>query len=597
MLADARGDPRCEYFDVSATRLVALSSLILGASAGVADAAAVFPTPGSVSASPFSQVSFRDVAREDIGRVTVRGSRSGGHAGVLRAHSDGQGASWVPLRRFSGGERVTVQTSLHVTGARDGDFSFRVAVWPGRVTIQKSLADVVKPGRVRRFKSRPDLIPPVLTVGPGSTPLAPGYVFTSPKAKNDTLQAGPMITDTRGRPVWFLPLRGIKAATDVRAQTYEGEPVITWWQGTSRQGIGSGEFVIVGQDYKLFKRVRLPSGYRADLHEFLITPQDTALTISYPVVKADLRSQGGSRDGQLVDAVVHEIDLKTGLVMFEWHSRGRIPLSDSFIAPERSPRVPWDYVHVNSVSLDSDGDILVSGRNTWAVYKLDRHTARIEWTLGGRSSSFKFGKGARFAWQHDAQRRADGALTLFDNSASPAVAKLSRALAIDVDEIRKTATLLTARTHPRRLLAATQGNHQTLPGGGALVGWGSRRYMTEYDAKGNVIWDARLSVGFESYRAYRSPWVGFPDSRPRVFAQAVGGGMDVYVSWNGATEVASWQVLGGSNRNSLVPIRTYGRTSFETRVPASRRTAFVAVRALSKEGRTLATSHAVRVKA
>ena len=570
---------------------------MLGAQGAAADAATVFPSPGSQYASPQAQISFRGVALKELGSVAVRGSRSGTHAGVLRAHSDGGGVSWIPRKRFRGGERVTVRTGLAITGAANGDFTFRTAVWPARITIQRTREVTVKPGKVRRFKTRPDLAPPYLTVEPGSAAQAPGHVFVSPKTKNDTLQAGPMIADSNGRPIWFQPLPGIRAATDLRVQTYKGQPVLTWWEGTSRQGIGRGEYVIAGQDYKVIKRVRAPSGYRGDLHEFVITPQDTALFTSYPIIKADLRSQGGSRDGQLADAVVLEVDIATGLLMFEWHARGTIPLAHSYIAPERGPRVPWDYMHVNSVALDADGDLLVSGRNTWAVYKIDRATARIEWTLGGRASTFKLGRGVRFAWQHDAQRRADGALTLFDNSAAPAVAPASRALAIALDERARTARLISARRHPRRLLSATQGNYQQLPDGRGFVGWGSQRYMTEYDAAGRVVWDARLSVGFESYRAYRFPWVGRPAGIPKAVAERRGnGGMDVYVSWNGATDVAQWQVLGGSSPKSMVVLATVPHVGFEDRIPISSRTSLVAVRALDAQGTALATSGLARLR-
>jgi hypothetical protein len=579
---------------MSAVRCIALCALMLCAAAGPAQAATVFPMPGSVSASPLTQISFRGVSPDYFMPISVRGSSSGRHDGVLRAHSDGKGVSWVPLRRFRGGERVSVRTQIAVSGARKGDFAFSVAVWPGRVRLQRGV-NTVEPGKRRRFESRPDLVPPLLSVDEGSTPAEPGYVFTTPKAKNDTMQAGPMITDLSGRMIWFKPLPGRRAATDFRVQTFRGQPVLTWWEGTSRQGIGSGTAVIAGQDYREIMRVNVPGGYRADLHEFLITPQDTALITTYPVVKADLRAAGGSRRGQLVDSVVQEIDLVTGSTLFEWHSRGQVPLDDSFIAPERSPRVPWDYAHANSISLDSDGDVLVSARNTWAVYKLDRQSGRTEWILGGRRSNFKFGTGARFAWQHDVRRRADGALTIFDNSASPAVAKQSRAIALKVDTGTRTARLLSARVHPRGLLAATQGNYQSFAGGGGLVGWGSQRYLTEYDAAGRLLWDARLSVGYESYRAYRFAWVGRPTTLPKAYARRTSRGMDVFASWNGATEVATWQVLGGSSRRTLAPIGRGERSGFETRVPVNDRSVYAAVRALDAAGNVLAESKAVPV--
>ena len=556
-----------------------------------------YPAPGTISASNSTQISFRGRARPGIGTVSVRGSRTGRHAGTLRSHSDGKGASWVPKRRFTGGERVTVRTSLPIAGAKAGDFTLRIGRIPVRVTLQERLLENIAPGKVRSFRSRPDLKPPLVTVSPNPGPTAPGLVFLSPKAKNDTKQAGPMIIDNEGRLIWFQARPGVQAATEFRAQTYRGKPVLTYWDGTSRQGIGVGDLVILDQAYREIRRFTAPNGFRPDLHEFLITADDTAVLISYPSVRTDLRRIGGARNQLTVDSVIQEIDIATGLIVFEWHSLGHIGLAETFSAPIRNPEVPFDYAHFNSVNLDRDGDFIASARNTWAVYKIDRETSAIRWRLGGRQSSFKLGAGVKFAWQHDAQRREpDGAITLFDNSAFPPVRKHTRVLAITLDERRRTARLKSAYLHPRKLLVATQGNVQNLPDGGSFVGWGSQRYFTEYDARGRVRWDARLSVGFESYRAYRLPWVGRPVTRPKIVVDGRGRrAMDVFVSWNGATEVASWEVMGGPSPSPLTSLKLGPRAGFETRIPVAARTRWVAVRALDAAGNVLGTSPVARV--
>jgi hypothetical protein len=560
------------------------------------DGVSVYPQPGTLSASPTTQLSFRGVAPGSLGRIVVRGSRSGRHTGRIRAHSDGLGASWIPARRFRSGETVTVTTGLSVRNASNGDFRVRIMRVPGRVKIPNRILENINAGATHHFRSRPDLDPPLVTVSPNRRPTAPGLVFLSAKQKKDQKQNGPMIVDNAGRLVWFRPLRGIAAATDFRAQEYQGKPVLTYWQGTSRQGIGTGKLVILDQTYKPIREIRIANGFRPDLHEFIITPRGTALLITYPIVAADLREFGGSRRGRLVDSVIQEVDIATGLVVFEWHSYGKISVRESFTRPVPSPDVPWDYAHTNAVEEGPGGDLLMTARNTWGVYKIDRETGAIQWRLGGKRSSFKVGAGAHFAWQHDARWRSDGALTLFDNSAFPPVRKHSRALALKLDESARTATLLSASKHPRGLLAATQGSLQELPGGDAFVGWGSQRYFTEFSPVGAVLWDARLSVGYESYRAYRMPWVGRPFTTPRVgVARLRGGGMNVYASWNGATEVASWEVLAGGARDALAPVRAFPRTGFETRIPVAAAARYVAVRARDAAGAVLGTSPARRV--
>jgi hypothetical protein len=397
--------------------------------------------------------------------------------------------------------------------------------------------------------------------------------------------------------VWFQPLPGVQAATDFRAQTYKGKPVLTFWRGTSRQGIGVGEMVVLDQAYRVIRRIRTANGFRPDLHEFNLTPRGTAILITYPVVRTDLRKVKGARRGLAVDSVIQEIDLDTGLVEFEWHSLGKIALTETFSKPNPSPRAPFDYAHANSVNLDTDGDFLLSARNAWTVYKIDRETGNIRWRLGGKKSTFKLPAAARFAWQHDVHRRGDGAITLFDNEAFPPIRKFSRALALRLDERAKTASMSGALTHPRKLLTATQGNQQSLPGGGAMVGWGSQRYVSEFGPTGNVVFDASLSLGFESYRAYRLPWVGLPRTRPKVAAaDEPGAGTDVYSSWNGATEVASWEILAGSSAGSLRSVASEPRRGFETKITVPGVPRFVVARAKDATGRVLSSSHLTRVR-
>jgi Arylsulfotransferase (ASST) len=553
-----------------------------------------YPSPGTVSAGTGTQISLRGRPANRMGRIRVSGSRSGDHAGRLRAHSDGNGASFVLRRKLRGGERVSVRTDLPIRGTRNGDFTFRTARIPERVTIQNIILENINARKTREFRSRPDLAPPFVTVDTARPGVAPGYLFLSPKSKKDQKQAGPLIADSRGEPVWFQALPGIQAATDFRAQTYRGRPVLTYWQGTSRQGIGVGEMVILDQSYRVIRRIRTPNGFKPDLHEFVITPEGKAVIIAYPVVRADLRAVKGKRRDLVVNSVIQEIDIATGLVTFEWHSIGKVPLTESFSMPR--PGTPFDYVHSNSVNVDTDGDFLMSGRNTWTVYKIDRETGRIQWRLGGKRSTFRLPRAARFAWQHDAHRRADGAITLFDNSAFPPVRKFSRALVIRLDHRRRTASLISAARHPKRLLAATQGNRQNLPNGNFLVGWGSQRQLTEYDAAGDVLYNAFLSLGYESYRAYRIPWVGLPRSRPKVVAaDEAGAGTDAYMSWNGATEVATWELFAGSSASTLRSVGSRARRGFETKITAPGVPRFVQVRARDAAGRVLSTSAPTRV--
>jgi hypothetical protein len=158
------------------------------------------------------------------------------------------------------------------------------------------------------------------------------------------------------------------------------------------------------------------NGRSGDLHEFLLTDRGTALLTAYVLRHIDLRPVGGSRSGAIQDAIFQEVDLASGRVLLEWHSLDHIPLTESYW-PLTS--WSWDYVHLNSIDVDLDGNLLVSSRNTHTVYKIDRRSGEIIWRLGGKHSDFAMGAGATFAWQHDPRRQADGTLTIFDNQGAP----------------------------------------------------------------------------------------------------------------------------------------------------------------------------------
>jgi hypothetical protein len=370
--------------------------------------------------------------------------------------------------------------------------------------------------------------------------------------------------------------------------------VLTWWQGRQYVGDGAGVGEIYDSSYRRVATVRASGGLHADLHEFHLTPRGTALVTAYGRYHADLRRYGGPRDGVVVDGVVQEIDVRTGLLVFEWDSLDHVAPADSYVPAPRGGPAQWDYFHINSVEEDTDGNLIVSGRHTWTVYKIDRATGNVIWRLGGKRSTFKLGRGVKTAWQHDARVHPDGTLTIFDNGAAgpagPAFRKHTRALTLRLDPAAKTATLVSAFVHPLGLSSDSQGNVQRLPNGDDFVGYGSRRWFTEYGPTGQVLFDARLAAGNSSYRTYRFPWSGRPAELPRVVAK----GKDVSVSWNGATGVARWQLLAGPGAEGMTAVADAPAAGFETTIPASTTQPFVAMRAYDAAGNVLATSAPVK---
>jgi hypothetical protein len=400
-----------------------------------------------------------------------------------------------------------------------------------------------------------------------------------------------MILSPDGRLIWFYPLAPELEATDVRVQRYGGKPVLTWWQGYLSTGIGIGHDVMVDSSYRQIATVHAADGLSADLHEFQLTPHGTALITSYFPVWWDASSVGGPKRLAVEDSVVQEIDVKTGLLLFQWDSLDHIPLAESYLPLHQNPGTTDDYFHVNSIDLDADGNLLVSARNTWAAYKIDRHTGQILWRLGGKRSSFKMAPGTRFAFQHDVRIRGsnDSVITLFDDGAGPPnVHRQSQGLKLALDFKNMTASQLERLSHSPPLLASFEGNYQQLQLGQVFLGWGQQSYFTQL-AAGRSVLDGHFVGINANYRVYRFPWSATPYGRPSIAATTTGQRNTVYASWNGATDVASWRVLAGTSASRLAPVATAGDQGFETAIPIAPKPD-VAVQALNSRGRVLGTS-------
>jgi len=440
------------------------------------------------------------------------------------------------------------------------------------------------------FRSRPDLHPPVIDVNFTSPDMAPGYVFVAPKNGPD--EAGPgqdgcMILDNEGQPVWLRLLQ--EEDLDVmnfKMQTYKGEPVLTWWVGR-HTGYGQGEYVILNSHYEELARFGAGNGYDGDHHEFLITPEDTALITVYHGVPMDLSSLGGAKDATVLDGIVQELDIETGEVLFEWHSLEHVGLVESYTKP-------FDYFHINSIDVYDEDHLLISSRNTCTVYKVDRKTGDVVWHLGGRKNDFELGPGTRTSFQHDARRHPDGTITIFNNG-NINQEEQSRAIRVKVDEDAMKASLVREYTHPDKLLSATQGSVQVLTNGNVFVGWGSSPVLSEFTRGGEPLFDADFPVESESYRSFRFPWTGYPKYAPTIAAES--GPKDevkIFVSWNGATEVATWEVLAGGGPKDLKPVGSAPRKGFETVITVNTTEPYVGLQARDGSGKVLGSTRAIK---
>jgi hypothetical protein len=586
-----------------AAGLLAPSGALAG-STSLAGRLTISPQPNTPDASPATQISILGVARQHIRSVQVTGQASGAHSGKLRSYSHHRGASFVLDRQLAQGESVSVE--IRVKGRKPIRFSFTVATLGAKLPPLNLTS--TQPGKLDHFVTEPALTPPKITVTKSSkrsrgngdvllTPL-PSPVVHPESSNTVTLNpvgpGGPMIVDGAGNLVWFRQLAPPEVAANLRLQQFQGRKVLTWWEGTvtpAAFGVGGG--VIANRAYNAIRVVHAGNGYPMDLHECESTRYGDALFTVYSPILVHLPGTPEGTLSPLLDSIVQEVDIHTGLVVWEWHSYGHIPLETSQATPQNS--ASYDAFHINAVQTLNHDRVLISARDTSGIYKVDRASGRILWTLGGKGTDFRFGPGALFNLQHDAHMLSNGRIGMFDDGAGPPKFNpYSRGLILQLNHRRHRATLVRQFARSTSTSAQSEGSLQRLPDGNVFVGFGSEPFFSEFSSRGKLLLDASLPVDDGTYRTYRFPWTATPKTRPAAVAQRTGpSAVSVYASWNGATRVAKWQVLAGQSAGSLSPVATVRKRSFETRIDVSSSATVFAARALDVNGRRLGTSAAV----
>ncbi|KAI0128574.1 ASST-domain-containing protein [Xylariales sp. AK1849] len=473
-----------------------------------------------------------------------------------------------------------------------------------------------------QFRSRSDLAPPRLNITiPATEDVEQGYLFIAPfaglsdtpKEQHGPRQAGTYIFRDDGDLIWsgygFYSIW----STNFQAGRLDGQDIIFSFEGDHNPG--HGHFTFMDKHYETIRELRAGNHKLADKHEFHIVNEKTGLIQIYQPVPRNLSAWGGSADQQwIVNAIIQELDIATGKLLFEWASLDHVspdeailPLNPGQAGSGYNSSDAWDYFHINSVDKDPEGNYLVSARDACSIQKINGTDGSIIWKLSGKASSFKVAKNAEFCFQHHARfiKQTDDIeiISLYDNSAHGTehggggevhTAPTSSGKIIKLNTTSWEAELLQDFFPPDGLLSKSQGSMQTLPNDNVLVGWGSEGAMTEYLPNGTAIFHAYmdsgyLGLGVQNYRAFRYNWTGLPNEEPAIIALEAGDETTIYVSWNGDTETKLWRFYAVlDDYGSKEFLGEVDRKSFETSLRiSSKKVTAVSAEAVDTYGETL----------
>ncbi|KAL4794556.1 ASST-domain-containing protein [Aspergillus venezuelensis] len=440
---------------------------------------------------------------------------------------------------------------------------------------------------------------------------APGYIFIAPSTQTS---GSPAIYTDEGDLVWLGPEGKTYA---YQPQMLNGEPVLTFWEGHNVKGFGYGHIIILDSSYQEIHRVTLPGTHDErfvtatnesfpsyiDIHESAITEEETILVTAVNVTQTDLTPVGGKKDGWVQDGLVYEIDIATNEILFSWSAvEHQKQLSLNYVEfplgeKGANKSAPYEYPHLNSVSKYGD-QYLVSSRYMCSIFLLDRD-GEIVWLFHGQKGDSYIlpnNSTSKFCYQHDARIHSHTnpgklnesiilSLHNNDNAENTGLPHLTTNLIFNLHPATRSATLL-SRTFDRQdpISAISQGNYQSISSnetaiGHWFVGQGAIPKVEEFDQHEKLVmrgWfggkiENATTYDWSSYRAFRAPWTGRPKGGPDVVAckSDNGQGLDVYVSWNGATDVKGWRVLGveGQGMRSLKDMSK--KAGFETKIAIS----------------------------
>ncbi len=459
-------------------------------------------------------------------QIQVTNSKGKKIPGDILLSSEGKTLIFKPFRSYEPSDYITVHFNKGMKKS-DGDdipsFSWSFQVTSLQQPVSSSLyRELHNPAytlmdskKMAMQKATVDELPdnfPNFSVTIDGTP-ADGHLFISPT--NFTNGYNVMVNDTGGVAYYerfddTVPVDFKKLPNGMLSYggMYEFHLFV---------GGGPTIFYMMDSTYTIIDQFEMGNGYEADSHEFQLLPNGHVLMLGYDLQPVDMSQivEGGHPGAMVAGSIIQELDASKN-VIFQWRSWDYFDLTDSY---QDLTLTLFDAVHVNSIDLDNDNNLLLSTMGLGEITKVNRQTGEIIWRMGGKNNEFTFINEDEtwapnyFMYQHDVRRIENGNITLFDGG-EQSMRPWSRAVEYKVDETAKTAEKVWEYRPSPDIFTSTMGSVQRLSNGNTLIGWGmasllGRLAVTEVDADNNEVLKLRFdNIGYSSYRAMKFEWDG-----------------------------------------------------------------------------------------
>ncbi len=542
------------------------------------------PAPGSKYNQPESTIAIRFGSVIDRGSLQdnlfdIVGSISGRHNGSIVLADDQKTIIFKPETPFVWGENVntTLQSGIRSENGTElgfAHFSFTIiqnyssTATPNvnELTLSKSQylsgQEIEKSAQVLSSYATTPSDLPSLTVTSPANETADGYVFFTPGSYL-------MMADNNGEPVYYKKMDPGKYATDFKKLS---NGLLAYYS--------DGAYHILDNTYNEVKTINAGNGYtRVDIHELQLLSNSDYIYMIFDLRHVDMSQlvEGGDPDALVSALVIQEQD-PDGNIVFQWDSFDHLDLMPITDSNQNLLSSIIDYIHSNAIDEDYDGNLLLSSRHMSEITKIGHNgdnMGQILWIMGGKGNQFTFSSlpeitdPDQFYYQHDIRRIDQDHITLFDNHNDPNTG-YSRGLEYQINEIAKTAKLVWEYRDTPDIFSGFMGSVQRLPNGNTAIGWGGNLSSnpvtyTEVKPDGSKALELSLPTGLMSYRDQKFTWAGYPTWAPELVGHQEGNGsIDLTFSWNGATNIARYEIFGG---NGGVPLQLIGeqtKTGFET---------------------------------